>query len=196
MKARVMKSASSLGFTLIELLVGLSVAAVLVLLAAPSFKRMIDTQRLRGVNAALITDLQFARAEANSRNQLVYVSFKKTGTAVTCYALHTGNPTSCDCNNQPGVNVCSGSGNKEIRTVQIDRLLGITVGAPDTQGLKILAFDPATGRLKVVPVDYATDPVEPFKIEVTNPSIGGFVNSLEATGRPTSCWFDPPATSC
>ncbi len=52
------------GLTLIELMIVLSVLATLIVLTAPSFKRMIDVQRLRSINSALVTDLQFARSEA------------------------------------------------------------------------------------------------------------------------------------
>ena len=56
------------GLSLIELMVGLAIVAVLVLVAAPSLSRFIDLQRLRSISAALVTDIQFVRAEAASRN--------------------------------------------------------------------------------------------------------------------------------
>lgn len=52
------------GFTLIELLVVLTIAAVLVMLAAPSFKRLIQSNTISsGVNG-FMSDLRFARSEA------------------------------------------------------------------------------------------------------------------------------------
>lgn len=175
------------GFTIIELMIVVAVVATLIALTAPSFKRMIDTQRLRSVNAALVTDLQFARAEAASRNQRVWVRFNNTGAALTCYVILTGDATACDCRNTPGDNVCSASSAIEIRTVQVQRSLGVTVGVPSTQTLTTIGFDPATGRLWAVPIDLPVVATAPFRIEVKNTSIGGFIDELELTGRPTVC---------
>ena len=44
------------GLTLVELLVVVAVVAVVLMLAAPSFRGMIETQRLRGINAQFVTD--------------------------------------------------------------------------------------------------------------------------------------------
>jgi prepilin-type N-terminal cleavage/methylation domain-containing protein len=173
-------------FTLVELMLVIGLVGALIALAAPSFKRMIDLNRLRGINATLITDLQYARSEAASRNDYVYVLFDKTGSSLTCYVILQGDPTACNCRNTPGTNVCS-TGNNEIRTVQVDRSLSVTVATPSTQTLSYFAFDPATGRMKVVPIDILADPAGPFVIEVANPSIGAFVNAVEVTGRPTVC---------
>jgi len=174
------------GLTLVELMIVLAVAATLVALTAPSFKRMIDSQRLRSINAALITDLQFARGEAASRNQIVWVKFTSTGTAMTCYVILTGDATACNCQNDSTPICVAGSAN-EIRTVRVDQSLGVFVGVPSTQTLQYIGFDPATGRLFAVPVDIPEPATAPFLIQVRNPAIGGFLNELEQTGRPTVC---------
>jgi type IV fimbrial biogenesis protein FimT len=52
------------GFTLIELLVVLAIAAILVMLSAPSLSRMIKSNSMAsGVNS-FMSDLRFARSEA------------------------------------------------------------------------------------------------------------------------------------
>jgi type IV fimbrial biogenesis protein FimT len=52
------------GFTLIELLVVLAIAAILVMLSAPSFSRLIKSNSMAsGVNT-FMSDLRFARSEA------------------------------------------------------------------------------------------------------------------------------------
>lgn len=178
-----------MGLTLIELMIVVAVLATLVVLTAPSFKRMIDTQRLRSVNAALITDIQYARAEAASRNERVWMHFNGTGTAFTCYVILIGDATACDCQNT-ATPVCAsppGSSNTEIRTVRIPQSLGVTVAIPSTQTRTIMGFDPATGRLWGVPVDIPEPATAPFQIQVRNPSIGGFLDEVELTGRPTVC---------
>lgn len=53
-----------LGLTLIELMITIAVVGVLLALAAPSFYEFMLVQRLKGVNAELVTDLQLARSEA------------------------------------------------------------------------------------------------------------------------------------
>lgn len=177
------------GFTMIELIIVIAVIGTLIALTAPSFKRMLDTQRLRSINAALVTDLQFARAEAASRNQRVWVRFDNASTTLTCYVILAGDATSCNCANTP---VCLSA--TEIRTVRVDRSLGVTVGVPTTQALNFIGFDPATGRLWAVPIDLPVEATAPFRIQVQNPAIGGFLDELELTGRPTVCSPDGQMT--
>lgn len=176
------------GLTLIELMIVLSVLATLIVLTAPSFKRMIDVQRLRSINSALVTDLQFARSEAASRNQEVLVRFDTVTSAgttpLTCYVLLVGSNTNCNCRNTP---VCTGSLTREIRTVQVQRGLGVTVQVPSAQTQRTVGFDPATGRISVYTLDVPSPPTDPFRVEVTLPGVGGFITSIEATGRPTVC---------
>ena len=174
----------SRGVTLIELLVVVTILGLLAVVAVPSFKRFIDVQRLRSVNAALITDIQFARSEAASRNTKVALRFDLSGT-MSCYVLLTGEVQLCDCSQQPGVNVCSGAGTREIRTVQVPSDTAIRMGA--AQATSRVQFDPATGRIETATLDTFSPPLGPFRIEVSNPSIGGFVTSIEPTGRPSTC---------
>jgi type IV fimbrial biogenesis protein FimT len=61
------------GFTLIELLVVLAIAAILVTLAAPSFKRTLQSNSIaNGVNT-FMSDLRFARSEATRLGGAVVV---------------------------------------------------------------------------------------------------------------------------
>jgi len=52
------------GFTLIELLVVLTVSAILLSLAAPSFSRLIQSTKISGAVNTFLADLRFARSEA------------------------------------------------------------------------------------------------------------------------------------
>ncbi|MBL0296209.1 MAG: hypothetical protein IPQ21_03190 [Betaproteobacteria bacterium] len=61
--------------TLVELMVVVAVVAIVLTLAAPSFRDFILLQRLKGINAQLVTDLQFARSEAVARGTLMRVQF-------------------------------------------------------------------------------------------------------------------------
>ncbi len=62
------------GFTIIELMVTLAVAAILVALAAPSFRDMVANNRLSGSATELLGSLNLARGEAIKRNGLVTVT--------------------------------------------------------------------------------------------------------------------------
>lgn len=72
------------GFTLIELLVVLAIAAVLLSLGVPGFATALARARVSTVMGALVSDLQFARAEAQRRGTQVSV----------CAADATGNACS------------------------------------------------------------------------------------------------------
>lgn len=178
----------SRGFTVIELMVVIAVIAALLALAAPSFKRMIDVQRVRSVNAALVTDLQFARSEAASRNRRVFLRFDNTGSGTTCYVVLEGaSPSFCDCKRPPGA-ACTGPADiKEIRTVQVDRALGLTVGLPIGVTQATMGFDPATGRLLIAPLDVVQEAPGDFLIDVKNDNVGALRTSVAPTGRPSVC---------
>ena len=59
------------GFTLVELMIVVALVAILLSLAAPSFRETIARNRLEGVAAELSTDFQYARSEAVARNAQV-----------------------------------------------------------------------------------------------------------------------------
>jgi type IV fimbrial biogenesis protein FimT len=56
------------GFTLIELIVTVSILAILVMIAGPSFVNTITSNRLSSDRDKLMSSLQFAKTEAISRN--------------------------------------------------------------------------------------------------------------------------------
>jgi type IV fimbrial biogenesis protein FimT len=64
----------SAGFTLVELLVTMSVLAVLLALAAPSFRDLLAAQRIRSAVQSLVSDLLLARSEAVKRGAPVTLS--------------------------------------------------------------------------------------------------------------------------
>ncbi|MGH8147086.1 MAG: GspH/FimT family pseudopilin [Rhodanobacteraceae bacterium] len=70
----VRRSVRICGFTLVELMVTLAVAAILLMIAVPSFQHIIASTNLAGVNNDLTGDLQYARTEAVSRQVNVAVA--------------------------------------------------------------------------------------------------------------------------
>ena len=68
------------GFTAIELMVTVAVVAIFATLAAPSFRQLIATQRVKSVASALNESLWVARSEALKRNDNVSFVFPNAGT--------------------------------------------------------------------------------------------------------------------
>jgi type IV fimbrial biogenesis protein FimT len=67
------------GFTIVELMITLAVAAILLMIAVPSFKHVIADTNLAGVNNDLSGDLQYARTVAASRQVDVAVAQSSGG---------------------------------------------------------------------------------------------------------------------
>lgn len=70
------------GFTLLELLTTLSVASLIVTLGVPSFRSVLDNQRMTGAANELVTALNLAKSEAIKR--VAYVSICKSSDSTTC----------------------------------------------------------------------------------------------------------------
>jgi len=94
------------GFTLIEMMITLAVAVVLVTLAAPSVRDMIDRSRLRGATDDLVNLLNNARGNAVKLGHNVNVAINQTGNwcAGAISATNPATPgnqvagvTACDC---------------------------------------------------------------------------------------------------
>ena len=67
------------GFTAIELMVTVAIVAIFATLAAPSFRQLIATQRVKSVASALTESLWVARSEALKRNEDVQFVFANAG---------------------------------------------------------------------------------------------------------------------
>lgn len=177
-------------FTLIELMVAIAVAAILVALAAPALRDFILMQRLKAINAQLVTDLQFARSEAAARNEYVRINFRirSSGDAMmTCYSIYTsplGNNTRCDC--RLGVGQACAAPQREIRTVQFPndgKVLVRPVVGQDTA----IAFDHVSGGLFTAPADVDPSPAESFSIHAYIDDSRVLRTVLNRSGRPSVC---------
>lgn len=130
------------GISLVEACVVMAVTATLAAVAAPSMQGMIETRRLDGAATQLATDIQFVRAVAVARNQPVRLSvYAGTGTdtGATCYLVHTGNSSDCDCFTT-GPAQCSGSA-VPIKTVALAAADQVTLQA----NVASVLFDPLHG---------------------------------------------------
>jgi type IV fimbrial biogenesis protein FimT len=72
-------TSSSGGFTLIELMISVLLVAVLLGIGVPSFRTLIDNQRLRAVSSDLRIALNMTRSEAVKRNRSVVLNPSDTG---------------------------------------------------------------------------------------------------------------------
>lgn len=180
------------GVTLIELLVAVAVIAIIVTVAAPSFRDMIQMQRLRGITAQLVTDLQFARNDAVSRGTLSRFSFQSDA-SMSCYSIYTSavSNTRCDC--RLGAGAACGVGNAEIKTVQIPRSLAVEVSIPIAEFDTAFAFDNVSGGLFVIPTDSAARPFDDIKIESFIDSARKLVVRINGAGRSLVC--SPPGST-
>ncbi len=138
-------------FTLVELMIVVALIAIIVTLAAPSFRDMILMQRLRGINAELVTNLHYARSEAISRGVFMHMRFQSDST-MTCYISYASTlppltASDCDCTAAAGSR-CTDPTSTEVRTVQVLKSDGVEVLA-SRSGLVRLTIDPRTGGVFV-----------------------------------------------
>ena len=106
-----------------------AVVAIVLVLAAPSFRDIIEMQRLRGTNAQFVTDVQFARTEALSRQEVTGISFGVTS-GMSCYVIHTCGTvasSSCTCNCASAEGSRCTAPQREIRTVQLPGSTKVTL---------------------------------------------------------------------
>lgn len=190
------------GFTLVELLVVVALVAIVLTLAAPSFREMIEMRRLRGIAAQVVTDVQFARSEAASRQRRVYVTFGSSAppaAPMSCYVIHTcatndNRGCICTCANAAGSRCVGNPDDIEVRTVQVPTSTGVRVRlTPAGAALpNFISFDPATGGMLALTVSPFGAPVElpdPAWIDtlLTRANPPTLRTIVARSGRPTVC---------
>lgn len=72
------------GFTLIELMIVVAIAAIMAVLAIPSFNTMMVKRSVQSAAVALVTDMRFARSEALRRSAKVSICSLATDSTTTC----------------------------------------------------------------------------------------------------------------
>ena len=175
-------------FTLIEILIAVALVAVIAALAAPSFRDMILMQRLRGVTAQLVTDMNYARSEAVSRGTFMHVRFQATS-SVSCYILFTrpnvATAPTCDCTAAVGAR-CTDAALTEVRTVQVDAQDAVFVQVRSGRGEFII--EPRTGGLPLLPNPGGGDVVNTeFTVDTLIDETRRFRTRVGKSGRPSGC---------
>lgn len=189
-------AATRRGFTLVELLVVVAVLAILLVLSAPSMRDFILMQRLKGIHAQIVTDLQLARSEAMSSGQVVNVRVQEPLSAapgsMSCYVLFndtqrnyatSGASSRCDCTRAEG-NRCTAPGTREIRTVQIPNPRGVSLTVP---GSEAVAFDPSTGGMVLLRTEAGVVSGTAFTVISAIDSSRRLAAVVGLSGRPTVC---------
>jgi type IV fimbrial biogenesis protein FimT len=178
-------------FTLIEMMIVMALMAIIVMLVAPNFNEMIGMQRLRAINEQLVTDMQYIRSEAVSRNEFLgFLARNEAGEPMSCYVLFGTNSATllekslCNCTNAVGA-VCTG-GQREVRTVQLPRNQSIELRWHVDQG-GYVKVSPITGGLEFEPPDSALFSETEFCVEVRRSPRGRLRTSVGWSGRVSSC---------
>jgi type IV fimbrial biogenesis protein FimT len=168
------------GFTLIELLIVVAITLLLITLAAPSVRELLAVQRLQGIHATLVTDLQYARSEATRRRRDLFFEVENDAT-MSCYVIYDGAGTfgsgggsSCDCR-RPAGSECP-TGWDVVRTVQVPRSSTVTM-APTIPERSTIIFSKDTGYRN--PGD--------FSVELESQTRGRLRVIINPTGRASSC---------
>jgi prepilin-type N-terminal cleavage/methylation domain-containing protein len=193
------------GFTLIELMVVVAVVAVVLMLAAPSFRDLIETRRIIGTSDQFITDVQFTRTEATSRQESTGLTFRRTSGVRTCYTIHscsTVASATCACNCLLEVGSRCVAPVREIRTVELAHNDGValvpvvgdgTTPTPETSPISVI-FDPSTGGISTLMPIFITvgipTPNQDYWFKVAKTRSGTFASIrtvINRSGRPTTC---------
>ncbi len=174
------------GFTLVELMIVIAVLGVLLVLAAPSFYDFIRVQRLKSINAQLVTDLQLARSEAIARRTWVRVAFR-SNSSITCYTLYTtvNNVNSVRCNCLLGAGAACGANATEIRTVQVPTRLSVRLLPGQTDNA--FAFDHVTNSIARIPLDNVSQPVPRFVVNASIDGTRSLRTIVNQAGRTSVC---------
>lgn len=152
------------GFTLIELMVAVSVAAILLVIAVPSFTAFFDRARLRGAADDLVAFVSTVRGEAVKTGRNVTLSMGGSTTAWCVGANEAATPavaaqfaasTACDCTNS---SACFVDG---VRRVLASSEAGRATASAVTMSFVI---DGKLGSL---------DPLSPASVILTSPA-GGY----------------------
>ncbi len=85
------------GGALVEACICIAVACVLAGVAAPGFTDLIRVKRLEAASTRLIADVYHARMRAVMRNEGVRITQGQLPDGRSCYVVHTGVASGCDC---------------------------------------------------------------------------------------------------
>lgn len=90
-----MNNRTNRGFTLLELLITIAIAAIVLVMALPSYQDTIERNRLKEAVESISADIKFARTEAIKQGANITFSVDN---ATWCYGIAPGDDDeACDC---------------------------------------------------------------------------------------------------
>jgi type IV fimbrial biogenesis protein FimT len=115
------------GFTIIELMIVITVAAIGIGLAIPSFRGLIERKQLNGATEAVFQHLQRAKTQAIKRSRPILVDFNVNGTD---WAIgFTDKMAGCDAEDTTGADLCTVDENNDIGVAGANDLVMRVVGS-------------------------------------------------------------------
>jgi type IV fimbrial biogenesis protein FimT len=164
----------SRGFTLVEMMVVAALFIIVLAVAVPSFGDMISRQRVRSINAEMITDVHFARSEAVQRSRLIRMRFGSNGTS-TCYSIYvTATAGDCFCAKTTPPR-CTGLVT-ELKTVIVPRSSTVALAASSAVST-FIDFDPARGMARQ----------DDVAIDITSNRAGHLTTRVSPLGQVSVC---------
>jgi type IV fimbrial biogenesis protein FimT len=116
------------GFTIVELMIVITVAAIGIGLAIPSFRGLIERKQLGGATEAAFQHLQRAKTQAVKRSKPIVVDFYVNGTD---WAIGFTDKVAdgCDAEDTSGTNLCTVDENNDIGVAGANDLVMRVVGS-------------------------------------------------------------------
>ena len=190
------------GFTVIELMITVGVLAVLMSLALPSYRTLIEKRHVTSGAQQFAAFISSAKMEAIKRNQDVRLSRKVANDGSWCvgyasYAENAAPDAACDCTiDDPSAGgACAvknlDSGLPELRVFDdvrfnaIAKLDGVDV-AGASNSTKVVSFDPVRGMLNIDGQVPRT--VHPIEVKLNSKNDVYAINiRVSPTGRVSMC---------
>lgn len=135
------------GFTLIELMIGVGVLAIIMSLALPSYRSIIEKRQVTRGAEQLGAFLSAVQMEAVKRSENITVRYTMTDSATWCIGIASGT-VKCDCTDTDIATAdCKISGEDQVRVINGDSLSypGIMDDMSDLSNDGYFVFDPARG---------------------------------------------------
>ncbi len=149
---------ATLGFTLVELTIALAIAALLTMLAMPSFSAFLRNGEIRSTTESIVNGLRVARSEAVRRNQTVSFTLLAGGGSPTWTVRQVSDNSVIQTYSaqEGGANVrvlAQPAAAASVAFNRLGRIVPVAVGTPTIQQLAISSTMAADARTLQIYVD-------------------------------------------
>ncbi len=194
------------GFTLVELVITLAIVAILISIAAPSFRDALRNARLTSVTNDIVVGVQMARAESIKRNRQVTICpISDPATSPPVCATGTSGTPAWRYGwivFQDDTTVAAGTARPAASDVVVKydtfrttrtEATGVNVSSSNITAISTTNSDLSTASLSMQPFNLKSTQGTITLCDVRGASSGRQIN-VDALGRPTICSYD--ATTC